>query len=326
MSIHHIAGNRRILTTPNGVKFVLGDKIGEGSFGIVFSAHNKEGAVALKMTTSNVPRDFRSNESKMSAGIKSQYVAGAIESFACQTDGGYKGVDLLPLYQMDLFDYVMAHGRLEGEQALAFVKMLLEALDAVHKAEITHYDLKADNILVNIDGQGRITNVAIADFGLASQAPPECANCKFGCCENQSCPGIAFPGSLQYIAPELLDRDVSCMQDDLCNPHPIEKLQKPDLYSMGVVLYVALCREFPFPEGASKFSVDYGLYINSLKTPNDLKGIGKQPKNLLERYVWTLMHHVPEERPLPGELLKEFERLGPEKLLEAFTSTQLTVA
>jgi len=38
------------------------------------------------------------------------------------------------------------------------------------------------------------------------------------------------------------------------------------------------------------------------------------------------MHHVPEERPLPGELLKEFERLGPEKLLEAFTSTQLTVA
>lgn len=83
-----------------------------------------------------------------------------------------------------------------------------------------HRDLKPENVLVNVDRQGQITSLKLADFG---------QGCKIY--KNTMC--SAKFGTKGYIAPEALSGYVRFDQ-------------KVDSWSLGILLYNLVCGNMPF--------------------------------------------------------------------------------
>src|SRR5690606_23253226 len=95
------------------------------------------------------------------------------------------------------------------------------ALDATHRAQIIHYDVKPRNIIW-VPDTGR---VQLIDFGLAMRLATD---------DPELSGQEDLIGTLPYISPEQTGR-MNCRVD-----------HRSDLYSLGIVLYRLLAGELPF--------------------------------------------------------------------------------
>ncbi|HSN96748.1 MAG TPA: serine/threonine-protein kinase, partial [Candidatus Nanopelagicales bacterium] len=104
--------------------------------------------------------------------------------------------------------------RFDEGRLRAALGQLLHGLCALHEAHMVHRDIKPSNVLVAADGR-----VVILDFGLLTDT---------------SAPRRDDPiaGTAHFIAPEHADG------------RPVGP--EADLYSVGVMLYLALTGEYPF--------------------------------------------------------------------------------
>ena len=117
----------------------------------------------------------------------------------------------------ELFDYIVARGRVKERDACRLLHHILNGLDYCHRHNVIHRDLKPENLL--LDEQKRIK---IADFGLGNFSSPN-SLMKTAC------------GSPCYAAPEMIagKRYVG---------------SAADLWSVGVILYAVLCGYLPFED------------------------------------------------------------------------------
>jgi len=114
-----------------------------------------------------------------------------------------------------LKELVRRRGRLSGSEAVRISLQLLAALEFAHRAGIVHRDVKPQNVMLDRDGNAKVT-----DFGIARAGDS-------GMTEAGSILGTA-----QYLAPE----QARGQQVD----------ERSDLYSVGIVLYEMLTGTVPF--------------------------------------------------------------------------------
>lgn len=117
----------------------------------------------------------------------------------------------------ELFNYIVANGKMPESQARRFFQQLISGIEYSHRLKIVHRDLKPENVLLDDD-----LNVKIADFGLSNEI-------KDGDFLKTSC------GSPNYAAPEVI-------RGGLYTGPEI------DVWSCGVILYVMLCGRLPFED------------------------------------------------------------------------------
>jgi len=115
----------------------------------------------------------------------------------------------------EVFDYLVAHGRMKEREARTKFRQILSAVQYMHQKRIVHRDLKAENLLLDSG-----MNIKIADFGFS----------------NEFTPGTkldTFCGSPPYAAPELFQG---------------KKYDGPevDVWSLGVILYTLVSGSLPF--------------------------------------------------------------------------------
>ncbi len=123
-----------------------------------------------------------------------------------------------------LKQYIQEHSPLRVEEAIEIMKQLTSAITHAHQNHIVHRDIKPHNILIDREG-----NVKITDFGIAMALSATSIT------QTNS-----VLGSVHYLSPEQA-------RGGMAN-------KKSDIYSLGIVMFELLTGRLPF-SGESAVSI-----------------------------------------------------------------------
>ena len=127
---------------------------------------------------------------------------------------------------MNLVDYLNKfHDKMTEAHFQYIIKKITKALKYCHQHNTVHLDVKPHNVLINVNDRGKITDIRLADFGLAVSMSEGVGDSPAGTCR-------IVCGTKGYMAPEMLDKDTRLDS-------------RLDSYSLGVVLYNIICGSMP---------------------------------------------------------------------------------
>ena len=202
-------------------QYAVKKMIGRGGMGIVYLARDRrlDRLVAIK----TLPPQLAADPAVRERFIRETRAAGGMSHPNIVPIHGADEIDGHVFFVMGYVDgdslatHVTARGRLDPRTVAELLRDVASALSHAHRRGIVHRDIKAENILIE-----RATGRAlVTDFGIArlAEAAPLTATGQ-------------LLGTVYYVSPE----QVSGERVD----------QRSDLYSLGVVGYLALTGCFPF--------------------------------------------------------------------------------
>ena len=68
-------------------------------------------------------------------------------------------------YDSTLFDHLRKNPSLKISKRLQIWTKVAEAVQALHQKEIGHFDLKSNNVFINVE-QDEVKELVVADFGI----------------------------------------------------------------------------------------------------------------------------------------------------------------
>ncbi|XP_020208939.1 CBL-interacting serine/threonine-protein kinase 6 [Cajanus cajan] len=204
-------------------KYELGRLLGHGTFAKVYHARNlKSGkSVAMKVVGKEkvmkvgMMEQIKREISAMNM-VKHPNIVQLHEVMASKSKI-YIAMELVR--GGELFNKI-ARGRLREETARLYFQQLISAVDFCHSRGVFHRDLKPENLLLDEDG-----NLKVTDFGLSTFS------------EHLRHDGLLHTtcGTPAYVAPEVIGKKG---YDGA----------KADIWSCGVILYVLLAGFLPFQD------------------------------------------------------------------------------
>ncbi|HEY5950918.1 MAG TPA: serine/threonine-protein kinase [Kofleriaceae bacterium] len=210
-------------------RYVIGDLLGTGAMGRVYSAWEPEldRRVAIKVLHEEGGRDRLVREAQAMARLNHPNVVTVHE--VGSTDAGV-------FVAMELVEgETLRAWAQQPRQWREVVRVLVEVargLAAVHAAGVIHRDVKPDNVIVGSDGRVRLGDFGLARSGGAPTTAPAAASFALGTLTG----GTQVAGTPAYMAPELLRGGAATAASDQ--------------FSFGVMAYELLAGKRPF-DGAT---------------------------------------------------------------------------
>lgn len=158
----------------------------------------------------------------------------------------------------DLYNFAMGSDLTAAQVKSIFAQLAL-ALDFLHKRNVIHRDVKLDNVLITRDGY-----LKLADFGFATM-------------DATASGGFGTPS---YTAPEILTPRVYKSYTS-----------KVDVWSLGVLMFTLVSKEYPFGKGLSIIS----LVAGADSSPDYSKLVGTSKS--LAALVALMLTWDPDVRP-----------------------------
>jgi len=124
----------------------------------------------------------------------------------------------------ELFDKIVAEGRLDESNARTYFRQLLKGLKYCHSQGVCHRDLKPENLLLDANGLLKISDFGLSNMFVSGESEDGRATLLHTTC-----------GTPNYVAPEVL-------ADKGYDGRPA------DTWSAGVILYVLMAGFLPFDE------------------------------------------------------------------------------
>jgi tRNA A-37 threonylcarbamoyl transferase component Bud32 len=219
-----------------GRRFQVEESVGSGAAGDVFRAAcvGQPGLqVAVKrieyhsVRRSNAARNLRriqkEIQTQVKAATRSPYVVSIMDVFF---DSRHVYLVMELVKGGSLREWLDERGPVEERVAVSVAQQLARCLLVLHQNRIVHRDVKADNVLLELDGDGNMAGVRLADFGFAEV-------CRGGSMDSFC---STFLGTASYMATEIAWFD--------SYGAPV------DVYALGVLCYVMLTGEYPFDDPA----------------------------------------------------------------------------
>uniref|UniRef100_A0A8C6RIA7 Serine/threonine-protein kinase 33 n=1 Tax=Nannospalax galili TaxID=1026970 RepID=A0A8C6RIA7_NANGA len=209
--------------------YIFGKVLGQGSFGMVIEATDKETGMKRAIKKVNKEKAGSSavklleREVNILKSVKHEHIIHLEQVFETPKKM-YLVMELCE--DGELKAVLDKKGHFSENETRLIIQSLASAIAYLHNKDIVHRDLKLENIMVKssfIDDNGEMNlNIKVSDFGLAVKKH-----------------GSRSEGMMQttcgtpiYMAPEVI------------NAHDYS--QQCDIWSIGVMMYLLLCGEPPF--------------------------------------------------------------------------------
>ncbi|MET3194418.1 serine/threonine protein kinase/beta-lactam-binding protein with PASTA domain [Bacillus sp. OAE603] len=202
--------------------------IGSGGMANVYLAHDmildRDVAVKmLRMDFSNDP-DFVRRFQREAYSVTSLSHPNIVSSYDVGEEEGLQYIVMEYVEGETLKEYIQRHTPIKPKKVLRIMEQLTAAIAHAHHFQIVHRDIKPQNILINEDG-----NVKVTDFGIATASTAATIT------QTNS-----VLGSVHYLSPEQARGGVAN--------------KKSDIYSLGIVMFELLTGKLPF-SGESAVSI-----------------------------------------------------------------------
>jgi serine/threonine protein kinase len=240
-------------------------KLGEGGMGVVYKAEDTKLSreVAIKILPPHllVTEDDRSRfnrEAKAAAALNHSNIATVYEI----NESDEKPFIVMEYVEGQTLNHIIEKAPLKLTDAISITIQIAEGLQAAHKKDIVHRDIKASNILLSTEKQAKIL-----DFGLA----------KTSMSTKLTQMGTTI-GTVAYMSPEQVRGE--------------EVDHRTDLWSLGVLLYELIAGRLPY-----KAEYDQAIFYSiQNENPDPLTTIRTGVPMALEWIVEKLMAKDPNER------------------------------
>ncbi|MFC1565375.1 protein kinase [Candidatus Neomarinimicrobiota bacterium] len=214
------------------------EKLGEGSMGKVYKAEDTKlkRIVALKL----LPHHLVAGKTVKQRFFHEARAASALNHPNIITIHDIHEEDgevfiAMECVDGELLSNKLKAGPLKQKEVIDIASGIADGLNAAHNADITHRDIKSDNIIISKDGTAKIL-----DFGLAKQKGM-----------SQITQNGTTLGTQAYMSPE----QVQSSKVD----------QRSDIFSFGVVMYQMATGKLPF-EGEHDAAILYSI-VNETPIP-----------------------------------------------------------
>jgi hypothetical protein len=250
---------------------------GRGGMGVVYKATHLalEITVALKVIAPEMAEDedFRARfkrESRLAAQVEHPHL---IPVRHAGEEDGQLYVTMRYVEGTDLRRMIAEQGRLEAGLVATVVSQVAEGLSAAHDAGLVHRDVKPANILVDRGDSG--VCAYLTDFGLTRRQAGSDRLTRTG----------RWMGTIDYVAPEQIQgADVD---------------GRTDVYSLGCVLFHALCGEVPYPRETEVAK----MYAHLNEPPPSVAAYRPDLPRAIDPVIRHAMANDPAERyPTASEL------------------------
>ncbi len=242
--------------------------IGEGGMANVYLAHDTilERKVAIKILRGDLSNDekFVRRFQREALSASSLSHPNIVEMYDVGEDNGLYYIVMEYVEGKTLKQLLKKRGNLTLSEAIDIMLQLTDGMAHAHDSYIIHRDLKPQNIMIQDDGQVKIT-----DFGIAMALN-----------STQLTQTNSVMGSVHYLPPEQANGKGSTI--------------KSDIYSMGIIFYELLSGSLPFKgDSAVEIALKHmkeplpNLMDSDSSIPQSieniiLKSTAKNPKNRYE--------------------------------------------
>ncbi len=203
-------------------RYELEEVVGHGGMSTVYRAHDSllERNVALKVLHQqyNEDDDFVERFKREARSVAQLQHPNIVTVIDRGEEAGRQYIVFEFIDGENLKELVVRKGRLDLRDALEISLEVARGLAFAHDHGLVHRDVKPQNVLLNGDGDAKVT-----DFGIARSLDVDHGVTQTG----------TILGTSNYIAPEQ------------ASGQPVDA--HTDVYSLGIVLYEMLTGELPFP-------------------------------------------------------------------------------
>jgi len=256
------------------------EELGLGGMGRVYKVLDKtvDEKVALKLLNPDIAAQeqtierFR-NELKMARKISHRHVCRMYDLSEAE---GMPFITMEYIAGEDLKSLIKRAGQISVGKAINLTQQVLEGLDEAHRMGVVHRDLKPQNIMIDMDGNAKIT-----DFGIARSTKTK----------GLTGTGIII-GTPEYMSPEQVEGK------------PVD--QRSDLYSLGIILYELVTGKLPF-EGDTPLSVAVKHKIEEPRAPQEINAL--IPKDLNRVILKCMAKDRKQRYQNTQELLSDLKKI-----------------
>lgn len=278
----NVARGKKLPVAGEDFAYELIQEIARGGMGVVFKARQKKlrRIVALKM--------ILSGQLASEQEIKRFYVE-------AEAAAALDHPNIVPIYEVGEHrgQHFFSMGFVEGDgldvwakdskltplDAVRMIRPVADAVQYAHEHGIIHRDLKPANILIDVDGQPRVT-----DFGLARNLEGDSAMTATG----------QIMGTPSYMPPEQATGDLEAIG------------ATADIYSLGIILYELLVGRPPF-RGTHVLET---LELVKNVEPTPPRNFNKAVSRDLDTIILKCLRKSPRERyQTAAELSEELRRI-----------------